>query len=64
MSAVSFLLQPEVVLRRASIMAERPPSKDASPAASSKVVGNPALRMMGRSTVGGTSNKSRLINKI
>ncbi|CAD6584421.1 MAG: mitochondrial import inner membrane translocase subunit tim54 [Alectoria sarmentosa] len=28
-------------------MAEKPPSKDASPATSSKVVGNPALRMMG-----------------
>ena len=44
-------------------MADKSPSKDASPAASSKVAGNPALRMMGRSTVGGTSKRSRLIKK-
>lgn len=45
-------------------MAEKPPSKDASPTISSKGAGNPALRMMGRSIVGGISERRRLINKI
>lgn len=44
-------------------MAEKPPSKNASPATSSKAAGNPALRMMGRSIIGETSERSRLINK-
>ena len=45
-----FWLQLEVGWRSASIMAENLPSKDASPATSSKLAGNPAFRMMGRST--------------
>ena len=44
-------------------MAEKPPSKDASPATSSKAAGNPALRMMGTSIIGETSERDRLINK-
>ena len=43
-------------------MAEKPPSKDASPATSSKAAGNPALRMMGTSITGETSERNRLIN--
>lgn len=44
-------------------MAEKPPSKDASAATSSKAAGNPALRMMGRSITGETCERSRLTNK-
>ena len=36
-------------------MAEKLPSKDASPATSSKLAGNPAFRMMGRSNPQATS---------
>ena len=44
-------------------MAEKLPTKDASPTISSKAAGNPALRMMGRSIVGEISERRRLINK-
>lgn len=44
-------------------MAEKAPSKNASPATSSKAAGNPALRMMGRSKVGSITERSTLINK-
>lgn len=44
-------------------MAEKSPSKDAYPATASKAAGNPALRMMGKSAIGGTRMKSRLITK-
>ena len=43
-------------------MAEKPPSKDAFPAASPKAAGN-ALRMMGTSITGETVKRSRLISK-
>lgn len=44
-------------------MAEKPASKDASSATSSKLAGNPAFRMMGRSKVRTTGKPSRLIKK-
>lgn len=60
---MSLTASAEPVWRSTYIMAEKSPSKDASPVTASKVAGNPALRMMGASTVKRTSKISRLMNK-